>query len=107
MLSWRLHNLHNNIKARCQRFVHGYAEEDWWDLDSFLARLLPVLLRKRKENGHSYPCYMTPEEWDDVLEKIAQGFEEATLIMDVGDGDIDKFNEAMDLLKEHFFSLWD
>ena len=107
MLSWRLHSLRRNIEARCQRFIRGYAEEDWWDLDLFLAHLLPILLRKRKENAHSRPRKTTSKEWANILEKIAQGFDEAALIKDVGDGDIDKFNEAMDLLKEHFFSLWD
>ena len=63
------------IKLYCQRAKRGFADEDLWNLDYFLAGVISKSMRELIKQKHGYPAEMTEEEYDRRLTKIAEGFE--------------------------------
>lgn len=57
-----------------QRAARGYSDEDAWDLDLYLASWLPDALEQLRDYGKGYPGHLTPEEWEDILSRMADGF---------------------------------
>lgn len=50
----------------------------------------------------------TVEEWTEVLTKIQEGFNEyKNNVYSINELDTIKVDEALALLKEHFYDLWD
>jgi len=103
---WRVRELKYQIKWAWQRLFRGYDDRVWWNLNSYLCKMLPVWLRKIK-TGHLHPADLTEEAWEAMLEEMADGFEEGYYLMDIGDGDAEKFERAMKLFIERIFDLWD
>lgn len=104
------------IKYFIQRGRRGYSDRDMWCFDNYLATIIPPVVRHYKgsttcppdlyDKGHKNEYH----KWDEVLEEIAQGFEVAKRecnTLESEEEDLIKFRRAMDLLKKHFFSLWD
>jgi hypothetical protein len=94
-----------------QRARRGYNDPDLWNLDHTLARLI-VAGTERLQRGISYPGNgITFEEWHAVLAKIETGFRGHLLAEDEYRSPTPEedaaFATAFDLLKEHFWSLWD
>lgn len=108
----------HELRAFYQRGKYGYADRDCWNLGDCLAYWLPDAVR-RIADGHSYPGVdgaATPEEWQDVLERIARGFEAWTEINDVDTDWQDKelmakleteYDEGIELFAKWFGHLWD
>ncbi len=63
------------IKLYCQRAKRGFADEDLWNLDYFLAGVISKSIRELIKQKHGYPAEMTGKEYDRKLTKIAEGFE--------------------------------
>lgn len=84
--------IHTLIKCFCrcirwswQRIKRGYADCDWWNMDSYLQRLIPEMLQELRTNRHGSPAYLgeiyTDEygiqtndtchaEWDRILDQM-------------------------------------
>lgn len=69
-----------NIKYAYQRIIRGYADCDRWNIDNYIAYLLPAMLMDLRENGNSYPDFVDPsivtsfEDWQAVLQEMAEHF---------------------------------
>ena len=94
-----------------QRARHGYNDPDLWSLNNTLANLI-IVGTERMQHGISYPGNgMTFEEWHAILAQIENGFRNRVALnegyrMATPEEDAE-FAAAFDLLKEHFWSLWD
>ena len=107
-----------SAKGTYQRARRGYCDADLWNLDHTLA-LLIVAGTERLQKGIAYPgTGMTFEEWHAILAQIEKGFRNRLTLheMDYPRDDWHwpptpeedaEFAAAFDLLKEHFWSLWD
>jgi len=56
-----------------QRGTRGYADCDVWSLDGYILGWLPNALDQLRKECHGYPCDLSPESWDYILEKMADG----------------------------------
>lgn len=85
-LFYRLKEFFNSdiyeIKYWYQRAKRGYADRDVWAIDYYLNSFMPKMIRQLKETTHGYPGGLSPKKWDNILEKIALGFEAADRITD-------------------------
>lgn len=59
-----------------QRGRRGYSDADIWNFDAYLAEVVSKGLRQLSRDTMAHPTTLTPEEWEEVLEEIATGFEE-------------------------------
>ena len=107
------------LKWSWQRAFNGYAQCDVWETFMYLTIIIPLLIKGLKETRTGYPGNMTPEEWDDILGKIINGFTAADRIMEYDykgnyneqeaarQTDQVAFENGMKLLTKHWFNLWD
>ncbi len=104
------------LKHRYQRAKRGYSNQDCWDFDSYLARVIVGGIDELLK-GSGYPTHINSrEEWEAILKEMQEGF---GLIAD-RDWEFDagfdspeweaaraKVNRAKKLLVEYFENLWD
>lgn len=122
-----------DFRARCQRFLRGYAWADVWNFDTWFIRTAEPMLRHLEKHGCSYPSETTPEEWsktlkhmadllhlmseDAVIEEKFGGYDELygsgitkwTAEKDLAVKQIvrNSCEEFFGLFKKHFYDLWD
>ena len=78
------------LRDAYQRITRGYADTDWFNIDSHLLCLIPAMLKELAANSHSYPGYEpfdTPEKWSAWLNKMADN------LISCRKEEIDKANE--------------
>lgn len=113
------------IKWFFNRGKNGWAVEDTWNFELYLADVISQGVRHLKEHNNGTPDPFSHEEWNEVLEKIASGFEAAKEQEDIEIKDTEtsseyhlawkeKWNyleekrlEGMNLFIKHFHALWD
>lgn len=86
-----LRDWYYDIKNFIHRGIHGWAYPDVWDIDDYLARIIPPMVRKIAKDGTGCPGELWDAKcvnneckpWSDILEEIAQGFEAAKEIKDL------------------------
>ena len=121
-------HLKNRIKWSIQRIVRGYADCDRWSIDSYLQMLIPDMLQNLRDNRQGSPCcladnYVNNEgrvvndtchaEWDKILDKMIflwRESREETCSRNSPDEEEYRQQcqmEALDMLKEYFYLLWD
>ena len=73
MSLWR--DIKFNIKMKYQKLTRGYSDLEVWNLnDTFCIWILPRLKYFRKHTI-AYPPDLTPEKWDEILDKMILAFE--------------------------------
>lgn len=75
-----------------------------YNLDMRIAHVIVAGIPELR--GKGYPASLTPEEWDQILTDIEEGFKEYRDMFNQMSFDTSKFNRAMNLLNEWFPSLW-
>jgi len=60
------------LKWAWQRTVRGYADIDWYNMDSFLLNVLPDMLETLARKGIGHVADLSPEDWEDFLLDAAQ-----------------------------------
>lgn len=103
-------------RFKLERAKRGFSQEDWWGFSDYLARVIAEGCREFIKHGHGWPgdpaFSSKPEqgmkEWNEVLEKIAKGFE---IFLDtdgfMNDEEKTQFEEGMKLFSHWFMALWD
>lgn len=104
------------LKWRCQRFLHGWADEDTWDIDWWFIKTLSPMLKKFKEDNDSHPFKLSEEEWNTILDNMVyylEGMKEEVAVKQLyGEGanlTVDKYKEISNHMthsKEEFFKLF-
>jgi|GEM_PF-3449461 len=72
------------IRCFIQRGRRGYADCDWWKMNSYLTSIILPMLKTMKANSKSYPGYAqasTSEKWEKLLDEMIEGFEAAQRII--------------------------
>ena len=90
-----------------QRLERGFDYSELWNLDYTIARFILPRLKAFKESTGGYPYGMTNDEWHNILDRMIEGFE--LIVKDdieVNEEEEKKKVEALDLLRDNFFSLW-
>ena len=83
-------------------------EEQVWNLDHTLAAVAGQGIRMLRERDYGHPGSVTNEEWRDILDRMASGFEQyASAEVRSEDADMDALNTSLDLLRQWFPHLWD
>jgi hypothetical protein len=103
------------IKWGAQRWRRGYSDRDVWGFDTYLARVISRGVRQLITELHGWPGEpMTFEEWKDILDKIAAGFEAHTILHEDYPSDPDRraelerqWQEGSALFVEWYGGLWD
>lgn len=120
----------DKVKWAYQRLTRGWDDRAVWDMDYYLAKLIPQLVKELKEKGHGFPSSMIPvlipedfieelsketqilalKRWHDILDSIVEGFEEYSQVRNCmmhPDYKMEKFEKGFKLFKKYFGSLWD
>lgn len=124
------------IKYFIQRGTRGWSDEDAWDADHYLGKIIAGMVRRIAKGGYGCPDGFYDDKrknnechkWKEVLEEIAQGFEAAEQMKDLSfshmrekkDGKYDssikmkkqrqlavKYERGMELFSKYFLNLWD
>lgn len=92
-----------------ERARYGYSWWDWINFNSYLADVIQDGTLRFITEGHGYPSDLTPEEWNNVLFRISEGFhlygnKDGWLM---NDDEKARVEDALDHFRERFYSLWD
>lgn len=94
-----------------QREERGFDDTELWALDSALSQMIVVRLKAFKDGHICHPPCITMEEWDGIIQKMIDGFEEV-LTRDLTtekrgrEWDGEKVQEGLKLFAEYFCDLW-
>ena len=92
------------LRDAYQRITRGYADTDWFNMDSHLLELLPAMLKDLATHSHSYPGHApfdTPEKWSAWLNEMADN------LISCREEEIEKANEYYKEYIESFDFDWD
>lgn len=82
---------------------------DRWNVDNYLAHVIAHALREFKTEEGGYPGDTTPDGWNLELDTMIAGFAAYAAAdsrpVQIGKADA-KINEALDLFRKRFYSLW-
>jgi hypothetical protein len=106
--------LYDKAKWFMQRGYRGYSDHDVWNLDWYLATWMPEALGKLKNGAYCQPTGITKKGWNAKLDKMINAFKIARKIQNCDyntpkkcQAAIKQFRRDFDLVRIHFFDLWD
>lgn len=93
-----------------QRLERGFDVSETWSFDATISKFiyprLKVFLEDTKRLGVHPASLNSVDEWASIIEKMIKGFELLTLDRIKTDDENKIIEEALDLFREHFHSLW-
>lgn len=95
----------NISKHEDERINFGVSEYDWYNFNSYLAFVIANAAQMFLDMRHGHPEDITDEEWAVELTKLRDAF--AAVAEDSDYSDKDETDEALEILKNRFYSLWD
>lgn len=101
-----------NIKFLYQRLTRGFDDSETWDLDNTFRKWIVPRLKRLKEIQNGYPPQLTEEKWDEIIDKIIEGFDVELNPLDKYINREDyleaerKHNEAAELFSLYLRNLW-
>jgi len=93
--------LEKQIKSR------GFCSSELWNLDFTIACFILPRLKAFRKKHFGYPADLTPEKWNEILDKMILAFEyvaQGKMYDDVKDDD---YKEGIKLFAKYFMALWD
>lgn len=107
-IDWFL--LRRRIKFAYQKLTRGFSDGDCWGLYYTMSVWLLPRLKHFRNHHAGYPCNLTSEEWDRIIDKMIYSFQ---WIVDDNEGDapmddiaIARRDEGFDLFGEYWQHLW-
>ena len=92
-----------------QRLERGFDDSETWSLDGTISKFICPRLKAFLEDTKRLSCHPASidfDEWISILEKMIKGFELLSLDeVKTNDEDV-IIEEALDLFRKHFHSLW-
>jgi hypothetical protein len=94
-----------------QREERGFDDTETWALDAAFAKFAIPRLKAFKERHICHPPSITFEQWDEIIQKMIDGFEEALTRDDTTERrghewDHAKVQEGLRLFAEWYGDLW-
>jgi hypothetical protein len=92
-----------------QRLTRGWDDSQTWNLDARFSEYMLPRLRRFREIHCAYPCELTPEEWNAILDKMIFAMEWLSTDMLEREETVEMWNkvqEGMELFGKFFTSLW-
>lgn len=92
-----------------QRIERGFDDSETWNLDLTIARFILPRLKRFIELTNGYPPDLTPEIWNEYLNKMKIAFEsivEDAVEMYLPNYDRSKIDEGLELFSRYFKNLW-
>jgi hypothetical protein len=90
-----------------QRKERGFDDTETWNLDQVICQFIEPRLRRFKELTNGYPPSLTPESWDEALDKMINAFSLMQKdLYEVRKGDLEKVEEGLSLFCKHLRDLW-
>jgi hypothetical protein len=81
-LRWIIYNskdVPNDLYRKCkrgwQRAYRGWADDDTWNLDGYLSKIIRDSVKGLRNTNDSYPADMKFEEWEAILDNIVYTFD--------------------------------
>jgi hypothetical protein len=116
-----------------QRGFRGYGDNDTWDFDVYIAKVISGGLKQLKKYHHGCPAdiyakykdrkdltqhqkdRLAVKEWKTKMDIIIRGFEIVPRIFDMKvlksktlkEGYFYEFERGLDMMKKYYFNLWD
>ena len=93
-----------------QREERGFDDTEIWNLDLTLAKFMIPRLKEYKKSTNGHPLDLTPEEWDEKIDKMIVFFE--LIIKDMSEGQVlnskeqGQYEEGAGLFFDYFRHLW-
>jgi len=107
-------DLYNQAKWFIQRGYRGYSDRDAWSIDYYLCSWMPAALTTLKKRKIGHPCGLTDKAWHDKLDRMINAFKIAQKIQNYdyktkeeAQAALKQFRKDFNLVKIHFFNLWD
>jgi len=102
-------DFYRKCKRGYQRAYRGWADEDVWCLDFYLAKVIKDSIKKLQKDTNGYPGNLTAEQWNSILEDIIYTFETCERRLDFPIIHIDKerYKRGWEHFQNHFNELWD
>lgn len=85
-----------------QRKERGFDDTETWNLDCAITLFITPRLERFKELNCCHPSEMTAEQWDEILQKMINGFKTYSSSID----ETEEFTEAWELFTKYFRGLW-
>ena len=120
-----------HIKCFFQKLFRGFSDDELWNFDNTIAKWILPRLKSFKKDSIAFPADLdSPEEWDEILDKMIWSFDyivnqdkyEDVLIEKYKDNEFDedghyrwikdakelsaKCQEGLDLFGKYFRALW-
>lgn len=92
-----------------QRLERGFDDSETWSLDGTISKFIYPRLKVFLEDTKSLSCHpdgIDFDEWVSILEKMIRGFELLSLDEVKTNDECVIIEEALDLFRKHFHSLW-
>lgn len=90
-----------------ERLERGFDHTELWSLDSTISKfILPRLKAFRAEGGDRKVLYGCDEDFGVILDKMISGFELLVMDHEKSDEEEDIIEEALDLFRKWYRSLW-
>jgi hypothetical protein len=76
------------VKYFFQRGSRGWADCDWWSMNSYLCEVIIPMLKELKENKHGCPCGLdenfeeAEKKWNASLDEMIESFEAAKRVLE-------------------------
>jgi len=102
----------NHVKQLKER---GFSSAETWALDSVICEFVLPRLKRFREITISYPPNLTPEKWNDIIDKMIFAFDWSLMCEEDDYYNLDeetkkanweKYTEGMKLFAEYFRDLW-
>lgn len=107
----RSKDLLRNIRDFIQRGKRGWSETDSWSIDYYLSRVISESVARLRERDIGYPSNLEPDEWQEILCAISDGFRLHLKVYDdikeVTPAEKKKIHTAKRLFVKYFEGLWD
>lgn len=109
-----------SIKWSIQRARRGYGDNDAWNMNVYLSKIIVEMLNEMLITDDSHPADFSTEEWQNTLRKMRHGFsmylytEEEMWQSDLNEEQQQRLLtnantalvESLKLFSEHFGKLW-
>ena len=89
-----------------QRLDRGFDESETWQLYQTISGFICPRLRAFKIVNQCHPPEMTPEKWDEIIDKMIKSFELVNKSDFLSEQEADEIREGLNLFTEYFFALW-